>query len=240
MLLSELFTELSFIEFANISIGTEGGGKLKEGSEARFVTSTNEALLELYKRFLLSEKGLYLRTVEWKTHYPLRRQHALTSEVETPGIPKYIIDTKAEPFTGDLIHITGVRNSLNCELPINDGNDCNSVFTPSVDVLQIIHTSELQTYFVSYRAAHPTLIYSADNLADTMNQEILVPLALKTALRQKIAANLFIAMSGQEFSAQAQAFEMKFEQACAEVHEENLVAPREFSSNRKLEARGFR
>jgi len=237
MLLGELFTELSFIEFANLSLSEEASGKIQEESQARFVTSTNEALLELHKRFLLSEKELIIQAITGKSKYPLKRKHARTDG--TPNVTKFIIDTPSDPFIGDLIHITAVNDSCGALLPVNDADKCNSVFTPTVDVLQLTHPKDGDPYFITYRASHPVLTYDGVNEAIMLAQQVDVPLALKTALRQKIAANFFTSMSGQEYSTQAQAFEAKFQASCAEVAQENLVGPSEINTNRKLEKRGF-
>ncbi|AZO48057.1 hypothetical protein [Mesorhizobium sp. M4B.F.Ca.ET.058.02.1.1] len=105
MKIVDLFRQLSFGELSNLAISESGSGQIILEKRPQLVQYTNDALLAIYSRFLLSEKDLLIELVNQITNYHLIPKYAETSgsDVDWP----YIKDLPDEPFTGDLIKILG-------------------------------------------------------------------------------------------------------------------------------------
>lgn len=233
MKLNELLEGLSFNELSNLALSNEGSGTIQDSKIPRLISATNSALLDIYSRFLLHEKELVLQTFDWKTQYQLKLAHAVSSGGSSI---KYIMDTEADPFLEDIIHVIAVHDELGDELPVNDPEDCCSVFFPQPDTVQIPDPSNERTFFVRYKARHAKLQISGPSV---LVQDVTVPLALENALRYKVAAHVFAPMAGQEYSIRVQSLEAAYELACREIESNGLLGPKELSSNLKLCRRGF-
>ncbi len=236
MLIRELFKTLSFNELSNINIGGEGSGQVNVASYERLINITNNALLDLHRRFILSEKQLTIQSLDWKSRYIIDSKYAATSDSSEV---KYIMDTPLEPYRNDLITIELVFNEIGQELPMNDPEQYASVMIPSPNCVELTHPSKYSAFFIIYRARHPELIFDADELENTLNQNVNIPLALEQALRFKIAAGIFSPMSGQEYTAKSQELDGKYEANCIEVESNGLVNTKCISTNVKLSRRGF-
>jgi hypothetical protein len=234
MKLGELFKKLSYIELSNLSLSGEGSGAINEASQSRLITATNDALKDVFTRLVLHERQLIVKTLDWKNLYYLRKEHAMLDP--TPGYLKYIIDTPANKFTGDLVKILAVYNEIGEELPMNDQEQWASVFTPQYDCVQFNHPGYDQIFNVAYQALHPELLDMGDNLLD---QVLLVPPTLEDLLRTKVAYCVFSAMSGQDYSIKAQALEAKYESLYNLIDQKNLLGGVSMATNVKLHRRGF-
>lgn len=237
MKLDDILRKLSYNELASLSIGGEGSGQVQETSYPRLIDKVNDGLLEIYSRFLLSEKELLIQTLDWKSNYLLDKKYAVLDN--TPNVTKYIIDSIDYPFLGDVINILWVKNESGDELPINDPEQYASVYTPQVNCLQITHPGFNQVYFVGYKASHTLLTYDEENIEEALEQEIQIPKALEIALRYKIASGIFSSMGGQDYTPKAQELEAKYVAACMEIEEQNLIGHPSMSTNVKLHRRGF-
>lgn len=233
MKLSELFKKLSYGELNNLSISGEGSGTILEASQPRIVLLINDALKDIFSRFNLNERTTAVKSIDWKSFYPLRTEYAVTDP--TPGL-KYILDSPYNKFTNDLVKILGVTNEVGAELPMNDAEQWASVFTPKPDTLQLTHPGNDQIFAVTYQALHPEILSSGEGFLD---QEVRIPPILETALRMKVALPIFSAMSGQEYSVKSQQLEAAYENRLAEIEQKNLISDSVVPTNVKLMRRGF-
>lgn len=236
MKLRELFKQLVYGELYLHSAVDNTQGIVKPNSVPRLVFATEAALLNIYTRFVILEEYLAIQTVDTVSVYDLTVEHAQTDPTE--GYVKYIIDTEFTPFTGDLLKVLNASNEFGCFLPLNDSEECFSVFTPKYNQVQLPTNARDQTFFIGYQAKHPTLVIF-DDLEDTLDQEVEIPPVLEEALRTKIAHTLYSGMSGQEDSAKALTLENRFEYICQDVEGRNLVSQNNISTNTKLKKRGF-
>lgn len=233
MKLRELFAKLSFIELSNLSMANDGNGTIREADQPRLVHIVNEALKDMYSRMLLSERVLLLQSLDWKSNYALRKEHAVMDP--SPEL-KYIIDTPHNIFTGDLVKVLGVCNEIGDPLPLNDSEQWASVFLPHFDVVQLTHPGFNQVFSVSYQALHPLLDVDGE---DVLEQEIRIPSLLEDILRARVAFGIFSAMSGQEFSTKAQQLESTYESKLSWIEQNNLIGDAGLNTNVKLHRRGF-
>lgn len=231
MTLTELLTELSLGEFSNLSLGNDGAGTIKTASIPKIIFYTNEALLNLYSRFVLSSKIVLIESYEEITNYHLIPKYSESQNcVEKP----YIKDLAGEPFIDDVIRILAVYDGLNSyEYPLNDSNDPTSLFTPTIQTLQIPFPKEAHPFQIEYQAKHYKLVN------DNLDQIIRLPFALHKALRSWIAYKTYSNMNGQENSIKAQEHFANYEAQCNEVVEKDLVNSTYNYSHTKFENRGF-
>ncbi len=234
MTVDELFTRLSFGRLSNLSIGSNGKGKIAEEGQGRIIHYANNALTRIYSRFVLSEKELTIHMMRGLTSYYLLKRFAMFRCPEDPETkdPKYIMDL-LDPFEEDVIKVISVFNSKGHELPLNDQEDPRSVFTPSPVLLQVPKVMICEALGVTYQARHRKLE------PGVLSQEIILPEVLEEALYSYIAYQVYSDMNGQENSAKGQEHLAHYESVCREVEEKDLVSQTVSTTNTLFEERGF-
>uniref|UniRef100_UPI00262258C7 hypothetical protein n=1 Tax=Janthinobacterium sp. TaxID=1871054 RepID=UPI00262258C7 len=115
MKLNELLLELATGELSNMAFAKTG--VIEPAAHLKVITSLNVALNDIFSRVPLAEKEVLVETLDWKHLYYIRKEHARMDP--TPGYLKYIIDTPANPFLGDLVKVLGVVNEVGDPLPMN-------------------------------------------------------------------------------------------------------------------------
>jgi len=233
MKITELFRRLSYGELSNLSISDSGSGVIPEANQPRLVLYTNEGLLRLFSKFILSEKELILEQVEGVRNYPLLYKHAVSSESNETH--HYIKDDAGDPFTGDVIRILEVYDECGRRV-LNDQNDCTSLFTPQPDTLQVPVPAAERPLTIIYQARHPKL---DDRPTHIMGQEINIPLYLESALQFYIGWKVFSHMNGQENIIKGQEYLSAYEAICLDVEQRDLANQSFHTSHSKLESRGF-
>lgn len=237
MNLRTLFRKMSFSELSNLSLSNEGSGEIVEASVPRLIQCTNDGLKQLFTTFVLLERELLIQSLEWKSLYYLRKEHAFMDT--TVGPLKYILDTPNNLFTGDLIKVLRVTNEVGATLPLNDPEQWASVFTPHYDSIQLTHPGDQQVFSVSYQASHPELNDVPAAGVDLLAQEVSVPPIFEKVLRTAITLAIFSSMSGQEYSVKSQQLAASYEAQCREIEDKNLIGNTAISSNVKLINRRF-
>lgn len=235
MNLNGLFHALALGELSNLAM-SEGGTIIPE-KRPQVVTYTNEGLLALYSKFVLSEKGMLIEMREAVTNYHLLKRYALSQYDENNPPSRYhspyIVDNVAEPFQEDVIKVLSVYNSFGMKIPLNDLENCLSVFTPQSTVLQVPYPIAGQALSLEYQAKHATLNHC--NCED----EILLPEVLHAALRAYISSKVFMHMNTQENTAKGQEHMMVYEGACVDVVEKDLVSTSSSTTNTRFNKRGW-
>ncbi len=159
MKLSEIFTQLSYGELSQVSIGGGSVGQIDDSNYEQILAHINLGLTALYKRFPLKENSFKLLIQEGKITYPLQSKYSISNTASTELV-KYIEDT-GNPFLDDILKIERVYTDYGYELGLNDLEDPDSVRTPSANVL-LVPTSLSSTLTdgkieVVYRANHPII-----------------------------------------------------------------------------------
>lgn len=234
MLVLDLFRRLSFGEFSNLSIGVDGAGHIKESEYAKLISYTNEALLKLYSRFILSEKTVVIEAVEGVTNYHLKRKFADSSGSDE--LYRYIKDLPAEPFEEDVLRVLQVYNGFGNKMVLNDSGNPRSLFTPESEIIQIPNAIDGSAFSITYQARHKELVDIGDNI---LNQYINIPDSLETALQNYVASKLYSHMNGQEHVAKSIEYMNSYELICREIEMKDLVNNSWSDTTSKLEDRGF-
>ena len=232
MNVQELFKRMSFAEFSNLTLGTEGAGMIDEKRQSALFHYLNEALTKLHARFLLKENELTVLTFSHITKYDLIKQHAITAEAK-PGVTQFIYDSINNPFQGDVIKVLRVMGQNGLELPLNDDGKRYSLFTPRPNRLQIPYPDHGTHINVVYQAKHPYIEYG------DLCAQIDLPEVLESALTSYIAGGVYGNMNGQEHTVKGQEHMLKYEAHCQQVIEMDLVSNSTSTTTEKFDDRGF-
>lgn len=242
MLLTDIFDQLCYGEFAHLGIVDTETYQLKDKEVERLIGFVNLGLTELHKRFMLKRRKLIFDPGEFdrangRLRYVLDSEHALVSR-SNRGRDYYYIDDLAEisgygegKFTDDIIEIIKVEDEYGNVLPLNVEDTCGqlAVTTPNYNTLRFSHAlPEKGKFIVTYQANHPRVelaspdgVYSPGepkpskySLASLV--EIDLPYHYLDALLYFIASRMITpiasTMNGQP--QEAVQYAQKFEQAC--------------------------
>lgn len=233
MTLLDLFRHLSYGELSNLALANDGNGTIREAEQPKIALYANEALLRLYSKFILREKDVLIEMVEHITNYHLLVRFSQQGyDPEGEAFP-YILDMNKEPFEEDVIKILAVFDSFGDQLPLNDNERCNSVFTPQANVLQVPRPCAGQSLGVLYQARHQVLS------ADDLEGEIFLPDILQGALTAYIAYKVFSHMNTQESTAKAQEHYANYESICVDAKENDLVSTSISTTNARFNKYGW-
>lgn len=232
MKLNDLLVELAIGDLSNLSFAKTG--VIETTSHAKVITAINVALNDIFSRIPLAQKEVLVETLDWKSVYYIRQEHARMDP--TVGPLKYILDTPANPFKGDLVKVLGVCNEVGDPLPMNDAEQWASVFIPTFDSVQFNHPGFKQVFAVQYQALHPKLAVTGEGY---LGQDIRMPSVLEDMLKLKVASVLLAPMGGQDQTLKAQALDAAYEARHTSLVFKNDVGDTGVNTNVKAMRRGY-
>lgn len=221
--LSDVFTQLTYGELSQVSIGGGDAGQIDDSNYEQIIAHINLGLTALYKRFPLKEERLTIVVQPGRITYPITSAYAISNNASLE-VAKFI-DDMIIPFKDDILKIERVYNSSGHEFSLNDDGDANSLFTPSANVLRIppaIDTALMtSTLEIVYRANHPVIMVG-DGPFNPANYNLELPITHLEPLLLYVASR-FHAPSGMvnEFNA-SNNYAAKYEAACQEIEIKNL------------------
>lgn len=222
MTLLDFLKDLTYGEFAQLKIGELIAGEFESQPDPskyeQLMSHVNLGLKEIYKRFFLASKEIYIELHEEITEYVLAPQYAQTSS--SAEDPKYIMDTEANPFGDDVLKIEEVYDEVGVKLPMNDTSEDLSIFTPTYRSIQVPYPNDNITYAVQYRSCHPKLVWTAD--IDPELVEVMIPHSLHEALLNYVAARGFFSLGGEAGVLEGNSYYAKFENSCTTVNDLGL------------------
>lgn len=201
MKLQEVFDQLSAGEFSQLSIGGADAGVIDEGNYSKVLGHVNLALTSLYTRFNLKE-----------------RQLAFTLQADSDTYQLNLVD---------MLKILKIVTDGDVELPVNEGGNIYSCFTPSLNILRVPQVildqgvdlpEELKTekLTIVYKANHPKIVMTLGTL-DPTEIELELPSTHLLPLLYFVASRVHnpIGMNN-EFHA-GNSYYKKYEMACQEL-----------------------
>jgi len=235
MKLIDIFKDLTYGELQGLHIGNLIPDEQENEPDPRqyeqIISYLNLGLTELYKRFFLLSKEIYIQEYSQIATYLLHSDFALTN-VDSVEDPKYIVDTDADPFVDNILKIEEVYDEEGVKLPINDVNEELSVYTPTYRSVQIPYPDDANTFSVQYRASCPPVIYTFSMDAELI--DVPCPNSLREALLYFIGSR---AHRGGNIE-KSQAYWQMFKTSCADVKKEGLEVQVE-PSNWRFDGRGW-
>jgi len=230
--LSDLFTKLSYGEFSNLSIGSEGAGVIELAQQPKVVNYVNDGLTRLYSKYVLKEADVIIQLQNFITEYYLLDRYASNNPNPNPGDTLYILDYPSSPFEEDVIKIVRVTDAEGNILALNDPENKESFFTPQYNVLQVPFPIQDVVLGVVYQAKHPTLTHTdLDALID-------LPVSLYEALQSYVAHKVFFHMGGDNLSIAAGHL-ANFDRICDEVKMADTANTSSSQTSSKFNKRGF-
>lgn len=215
MNLANLLSKLSLGPLSEQSAFGTGSGTIETDKVPQLVHHISQALIALYTRFPLLIRTLELETVDGLFEYPLQARFAQTSN--STEINKFIKDSGFNPFTGDVLKITGIQDAATgCDLPLNKRHDELSWYTTSFDTVKMGYPKTGDRYRIEYRARHPAL---EPNPSDLAAVEIRLPDELVPALLAYVAGHVYGGMSMEGALAKSQGHLTTYENEC-QLHEQ--------------------
>lgn len=233
MNLLNLFADLAYGELSNLGMATELPGNIRDADKPKVTRYINDSLFKLYTRFCVKEKLVTIQQESHITYYYLTDRYAESNTLSVEPF-KYIKDLAEEKFEEDVIKIMDVYDHKGNELPLNDKNHPNSLFTPQANlILQVPHPVGGMPLAVSYQARHPIVTLGA------VEEQLEVPEVMHLALRAHVAYQVFSHMNTQEATAKAGEHMANYEKECHFLVEQDLVNTAQVATNTKFYKRGF-
>lgn len=236
MKLSEVFEMLQYGELANVSIS----GNIDEEVGIRtedyplLISHINLALTDLHTKFNLKEKEVVIQQYEGLPYYELDSKYAQSNTGSIEPI-KYISDSKYNPFNDDVLRINAAFDEGGCEVPINDENDCNSIFLNSYKRIQVPYPNPENALWITYRANHEKLSMGNPDLTVEVN----IPAYCVEALLSYVASRVHSQRTSQESQGLAVNLMAKYQMICEQIEEKNVLHNSPSNTNFKLGDRGW-
>lgn len=222
MKLQEIFDQLGYGEFSQVSIGGQAAGVINEVNHKTVLGHLDLGLTALYTRFNLKERKLTI---------PLQ-----------PDADTYSLQVK------DIIKIEKITTDAGVEVSLNLEGDPLSCFTPSLNSLRVPKIlldqddalpEDLKTdgLTIWYRANHPKLSTAFGLMLPEM-KEVELPMSHLQALLYFVASRVYNPIGvGQEFNA-GNTWYGKYEGECQRLEATNIQVDRGFE-NTRLERAGW-
>ena len=195
----------------------------------------NQGLTDLYTRFPLLEKQVIIQQYPQISIYKLTRDFARTNH-KSEQLHKYILDTPFEPFTEDILQVTGVYTEEGLPIPLNDTTNPKSFFLPSYNTIQIPNANENEATFITYKAKHNYIEPTTEDL----DQEVEVPPCLAEALYAYLGYMCLVSMGSADTVQLAQLYLQRYEQLCSGTNINNTLGNLVVPTNIKAYIQGFK
>ena len=226
MKVSDALQELCYGELNTHRLADSGA--ISPENYSRMIHHLNMGLLAMYTRFPLLVKELTLQQKSWITVYKLKKEHAVT---DPSNEVKYIIDSRFDPFIGDLIRVEEVSDEVGDVVELNSTDHDKVALTPSMDTLEIPNPTDTNVLFVTYRAKHPPLV--------NVDSEIMLPQHLLGALYAYIGMRVYAGGTSQEQLTKGAELESKYERICQKMELDGMVNTDVLVLNMKPYERGW-
>ena len=224
MTLLDLLKDLTYGELAQYKIGNLIPGEHEsEPDPTRYdqlTSAVNLGLKEIYKRFFLASREIYIQQHEEIATYVLSKRYAQTNtDSDIPIEDRYIMDSVDKPFLDDTLKIEEVYDEEGNIIPMNDITEELSVFTPTYRSVQIPYPNDDNTMSIQYRACHAKITYVKG--MDPEAIEIELPNSLHEALLYYVAGRFASSLGGDQ-GQEGSDYYQKFKNSCDLVGKEGL------------------
>lgn len=215
MKLKQVYDALGNLHLTSLALSNEGVGILKADYPSVNV-AINHTLLDIFTDFDLRLKELMLRVISNRVLYPLEAKYA-DSSTDPTAFNKWIIDSSSDPFLGDVKYIKGVFNSCGLELPLNNNNVCNGVYTPNTTTLQLSNHIQAENdvlsviYVANPQEVPVTTDLNPEQVEITLSDNMFNLLVIGTC------KHIFQSKSGKDMYYKGLQYEKKYEEEKAKL-----------------------
>jgi hypothetical protein len=185
MILESILKDLTYGELQGLRIGNLLPGEATSEPDPhqyeQIISYLNLGMTELYKRFFLKSREIYLQEHAEISTYLLHSDYSLANTASAIAeSERYIIDTPTEPFTDDILKIEEIYDEAGVRIPLNDINEELSIYTPSYRSVQIPYPNDNTSVSIQYRADATKVV--ANVATDASTVEVDCPNSLYEAL----------------------------------------------------------
>lgn len=200
------------------------------------INALNLELTQLYSRYPVLEKDVAFRRFPQISIYHLTRRFCRSND-ESKELYKYILDTKDNPFLGDILKIENAYTESGQHIVLNDNNNPRSWFTPSFDTIQIPNTTDIDTRIaiIGYKAKPEHI----DPNTTDFEKDIYIPSYLEEPMIYGITMRVAERLPTQTGMQVVQMAQAKYKELCDNVDTLNLFHENNVSTNIKLGMRKF-
>lgn len=240
MTLQDLFDTLAVGEFAGLNLANSVTGSIKEEAYPKVVNSINRSLRELYKRFLLKKKKVYLVQQTGVTRYYLQTRYLGYAGATTADA--YLVDHPDEDFSNDVVRLLEIEDSDNLNVEINPPHpylEQTYFKTSGFDTLDLVTEETGKTFLVTYQAKYPKIVITETFDPEEIN--LYFPDFIEEALCCYVASLLVkgkITKASEGEGYATNTWDYKYEKACQELIRLGLVDEALIKDNR-FNRRGF-
>ena len=200
------------------------------------INALNLELTQLYSRYPVLEKDVAFRRFPEISIYHLTRRYCRSND-ESNELYKYILDTKDNPFLGDVLKIENAYTESGQHIVLNDNNNPRAWFTPSFDTIQIPNTTDIDTRIaiIGYKAKPEHI----DPNTTDFEKDIYIPSYLEEPMIYGITMRVAERLPTQTGMQVVQMAQAKYKELCDNVDTLNLFHENNVSTNIKLGMRKF-
>ena len=200
------------------------------------INALNLELTQLYSRYPVLEKDVAFRRFPEISMYHLTRRYCRSND-ESKELYKYILDTKDNPFLGDVLKIENAYTESGQHIVLNDNNNPRAWFTPSFDTIQIPNTTDIDTRIaiIGYKAKPEHI----DPNTTDFEKDIYIPSYLEEPMIYGITMRVAERLPTQTGMQVVQMAQAKYKELCDNVDTLNLFHENNVSTNIKLGMRKF-
>ena len=200
------------------------------------INALNLELTQLYSRYPVLEKDVAFRRFPEISIYHFTRRYCRSND-ESKELYKYILDTKDNPFLGDVLKIENAYTESGQHIVLNDNNNPRSWFTPSFDTIQIPNTTDIDTRIaiIGYKAKPEHI----DPNTTDFEKDIYIPSYLEEPMIYGITMRVAERLPTQTGMQVVQMAQAKYKELCDNVDTLNLFHENNVSTNIKLGMRKF-
>ena len=200
------------------------------------INALNLELTQLYSRYPVLEKDVAFRRFPEISLYHLTRRYCRSND-ESKELYKYILDTKDNPFLGDVLKIENAYTESGQHIVLNDNNNPRAWFTPSFDTVQIPNTTDIDTRIaiIGYKAKPEHI----DPNTTDFEKDIYIPSYLEEPMIYGITMRVAERLPTQTGMQVVQMAQAKYKELCDNVDTLNLFHENNVSTNIKLGMRKF-
>lgn len=200
------------------------------------INALNLELTQLYSRYPVLEKDVAFRRFPEISLYHLTRRYCRSND-ESKELYKYILDTKDNPFLGDVLKIENAYTESGQHIVLNDNNNPRAWFTPSFDTIQIPNTTDIDTRIavIGYKAKPEHI----DPNTTDFEKDIYIPSYLEEPMIYGITMRVAERLPTQTGMQVVQMAQAKYKELCDNVDTLNLFHENNVSTNIKLGMRKF-
>lgn len=194
----------------------------------------NRGLVDLHTRLNLRQEQVFVDCVEYMDTYVLSKPFAQYSGRNFPNKPKYISDSRFQPFKDNIIQIVSVADEAGEDLYTNDDNATWSVYVRNHNIIQVPFAENFVSLSITYRANHPTIPFSItrqfinatgeqfNGYFDLATPIVIAPYALR-ALQLYVAANYLSNIGSQEALANGNLYVQMYEHEINNIRTANPI-----------------